>query len=172
MRPTRLALDDTKDFPVFAHALNWLNDNEAWVPDIIVHLRPTHPFRKTSDIDKGIKMLISDERADAVWSVGVPPVTPYKMFRTTKEGYLKPILKLGKKGDSYTWPRQKLPKAYNHYGQVDVVRYGTVMNKKSMSGKNILPLFLDDRQLVDIDSLLDWDFAEYLLRKGCITDEY
>ena len=167
MRPAELAQDNTLDLPVVEHALNWLKENENWQPDFIVHLRPTHPFRKTSDIDKGIEMLAADKEADSVWTVGKPPVTPYKMFHAN-EKFLKPTLTIAGQKETFSWPRQKLPATYNHYGQVDVARYETVMTKKSMCGENILPLFLEG-EVIDIDSLLDWEFAEFLISKGLIS---
>lgn len=168
MRPKELAEDSTQDYPVVEHALKWLKENENWQPDFIVHLRPTHPFRKTSDIDKGIEMLAENTEADAVWTVGRPPVTPYKMFHISHGGFLKPALIVAGEKESFNWPRQKLPVVYNHYGQVDVTRYSTVMNKKSMCGENILPLFLEG-EIIDIDSPLDWEFAEFLIQKGLLS---
>src|SRR3989344_675046 len=78
-RPADLAQDDSTDYEAFRHALNWLKENENWQPEFIVHLRPTHPFRKSKHIDQGIEMLNDNPKADAVWTVGVPPVTPHKM---------------------------------------------------------------------------------------------
>ena len=165
MRPAELAQDDTKDFPVFTHALEWLEKNENWKPDLVVHLRATHPFRKVSDINKGIEMLSDNAAADSVWTVGLPPVTPYKMFHVGSDGFLKPILTVAGEKESFNWPRQKLPKAYNHYGQVDVARYETIMEKKSMCGEKILPIVLEG-EVFDIDSPLDWEFAEFMIKKG------
>ena len=167
MRPKELAQDDTKDYPVFTHALEWLRDNENWKPDFVVHLRPTHPFRKTEHIDQGIEMLADHPGADAVWTVGIPPVTPYKMFFVGDDGFLKPALTIADEKETFTWPRQRLPKVYNHYGQVNVTRYETVMDKKSMCGENIFPIFLEG-EVFDIDSLLDWEMAEFLIKKGII----
>ena len=168
MRPADLAQDNTLDLPVVEHALNWFKDNENWQPDFIVHLRPTHPFRKTSDIDRAVELLAENKEADSVWTVGRPPVTPYKMFHVGENGFLKPALTIAGEKDTYNWPRQKLPQVHNHYGQVDVTRYETIMNKKSMCGDNILPIMLED-EAVDLDSILDWEFAEFLLSKGLLN---
>lgn len=168
-RPADLAQDHTPDYPVVVHALEWLRDNENWQPDFIVHLRPTHPFRKTSDIDKGIELLAENLEADSVWTVGKPPVTPYKMFHVGGDGFLKPVVTVAGEKESFNWPRQKLPAAHNHYGQVDVTRYETVMTKKSMCGDNILPIMLEEDEAIDIDSALDWEFAEFLISKGLLS---
>jgi len=168
MRPAELAQDHTQDYPVMAHALEWLKQNANWKPDFIVHLRPTHPFRKATDIDKAIEILVENPQADSVWTVGKPPVTPYKMFRVDSVGFLKPVLTIPGEKETFNWPRQKLPVTYNHYGQVDVARYETIMVKKSMCGENILPLFLEG-EVFDLDSLLDWEFAEFIISKGLIS---
>ena len=36
MRPSEYAQDHTTDYPVFRHALEWLKENENYVPDVIV----------------------------------------------------------------------------------------------------------------------------------------
>ena len=168
MRPAELAQDDTPDYPVVVHALEWLEKNENYRPDFIVHLRPTHPFRKVQHIDQAIEMLAENAQADSVWTVGVPPVTPYKMLQLGENGFLQPVLTLADGQTVFDWPRQKLPQIHNHYGQVDVTRYETVMHKHSMHGRNILPIFLE-KEIIDLDSPLDWEFAEFLISKGLLS---
>ena len=165
VRPRELAEDATQDLPVFQHAIKWLEENENWKPDFIVHLRPTHPFRKSEHIDLGVEMLAQNPKADSVWTVGIPPVTPYKMFLVGEDGFLKPALTIPGEKEAFNWPRQRLPKVYNHYGQVDVTRSETIMQKNSMCGENILPIFLEG-EVFDIDSSLDWEFAEFWIKKG------
>src|ERR671935_3179198 len=36
LRPAELAQDTSEDWPVFAHALGWLEQHEGWVPDLVV----------------------------------------------------------------------------------------------------------------------------------------
>ncbi|MBT3921890.1 MAG: acylneuraminate cytidylyltransferase family protein, partial [Nitrospina sp.] len=51
LRPSELAQDDTPDFPVFLHALEWLRANEDLSPDMFVQLRPTTPIRPSKIIE-------------------------------------------------------------------------------------------------------------------------
>ena len=51
MRPPEFALDLSPDIDVFRHALTWLRDNESYVPELVVHLRPTGPVRRIELID-------------------------------------------------------------------------------------------------------------------------
>ena len=164
MRPRELAEDDTPDLPVFQHALRWLKANEDYVPDIIVHLRPTAPFRKTEHIDAGIELLLKNEQADSVRSVCEPGQTPYKMWKM-KGGYLVPLLTLDRKGaELHNLPRQGLPKVYWQTASVDVARYKTIMEKNSMTGDPILPLIIDERYSIDLDSEIDFRLAEEIIK--------
>ena len=58
LRPKKISGDLSIDYDFIVHALNWLNKNENYVPDIILHLRPTQPNRKVEDIDKCINIFI------------------------------------------------------------------------------------------------------------------
>ncbi|HEY5670648.1 MAG TPA: acylneuraminate cytidylyltransferase family protein, partial [Anaerolineales bacterium] len=48
LRPDEYSQDNTPDLPVFQHALNWLEEHDGYRPEIVVHLRPTSPFRRVS----------------------------------------------------------------------------------------------------------------------------
>jgi N-acylneuraminate cytidylyltransferase len=161
MRPTELAGDATPDLPVFQHALNWLAENEGYVADIVVHLRPTSPLRKAASIERGIQALIDDPAADAVRGVVEPNQNPYKMWRIGDDGALTPLLDAGIP-EAYNQPRQSLPKVYWQNAAVDVVRATTIL-AGSMTGRRILPLVMDEIESVDIDTYHDFMVAEALL---------
>ncbi len=170
MRPAELAGDKTPDLPVFQHALNWLKDNEGYVPDIIVQLRPTSPLKSGTNIDKAIQLLIDHPKADSVRSVAPPPQTPFKMWtEDPKTGYLKPLLTKAfpavfkKLGSPYDMPRQILPPTLEYTGYIDVLRYNTIMRMHSMSGKKILPFRYEEWRGIDIDSMREMQYAELVL---------
>lgn len=159
MRPVDIALDDTPDLPVFKHALLWLKKNENYIPDIIVQLRPTSPFRPKGLIDRAIKLLLDNREADSVRAVMLSGQNPYKMWRMGKK-YLQPLLKLKGNPEPFNSARQKLPQIYWQTGHIDVIRYKTIMEQSSMSGQKILPINIQTQYLVDIDTDQDWKRAE------------
>ena len=59
MRPKQLAQDDTPDLPVIQHILQELKKHENYVPEYVVHIRPTCPLRSVSDIDSAIENIIN-----------------------------------------------------------------------------------------------------------------
>ncbi|MEW6558532.1 MAG: acylneuraminate cytidylyltransferase family protein [Elusimicrobiota bacterium] len=170
LRPSHISQDDTPDLPVFQHVLKWLKKNENYIPDIIIHLRPTSPLRKVEHINSGIKLLLKNKSADSVRSICEPNQTPYKMWKIIK-GYLAPLLniKSNKKVETYNLPRQKLPKVYWQTASVDVIRYDTIMKKNSMTGDKILPLYIDEKYSIDLDTELDFKIAEEIIKSGVIN---
>ncbi len=164
VRPDALATDDAPDYPLFEHALTWFKSNENYVPQVIVQLRPTSPLRPKGAIDAAVKMLSADNKADCVRTVILSQQNPYKMWRTG-EKYLVPLL-----GDAfpepYNMPRQKLPKTYWQTGHLDVIRYETIIEKKSLTGERVLPLIIEPKYCTDIDTPEDWEHAEWKLSRN------
>ena len=124
-RPADLAADDTPDYPLFVHALDWLEREENYRPDVVVQLRPTTPLRPHGLLDEAVRMLLNDPRADCVRGVTVPKQTPYKMWRDAADGYLAPLMNTDFP-EPYNMPRQKLPAAYWQTGHVDAIRTSTI----------------------------------------------
>jgi N-acylneuraminate cytidylyltransferase len=163
MRPAELGRDDTPDLPVFTHALKWLAEHENYLPDIVVQLRPTSPLRPPDLVDRAVDILLNNDSADSVRAIVPAGQNPYKMWRVTGRGQISPLIEDRGISEAYNMPRQKLPLTYWQTGHVDVIRYSTIMTKRSMSGESILPLILDPRYSIDIDTISDWDRAEWLM---------
>ena len=159
-RPKELARDEVLDWPVFNNVLEELEKDED-PPEIIVHLRPTAPFRKTSWIDEAIELLIDNDKADSVRSVSHPVNHPYRVFRINNNGYLESIM-----GHEHPEPfllrRQDLPHLYYYNCVIDVTRYNTIINKKTMTGDSILPYIMDTNDVIDIDTHRDLLIAKAL----------
>ena len=162
MRPAELAQDDSRDLGVFQHALLWLHENEGYSPELVVHLRPTHPVRRVERIDEAVRALAADPSADSLRSVSAPEQTPYKMWRVAG-GYLEPLLEVEGLPDAHSRPRQLLPEVWWQNGYVDVVRTQTILELESMTGVRILP-FVVDEPTVEIDYEDALKRAEELLR--------
>ena len=165
MRPAELAEDNTPDYPVVAHAVEWLYKNENWQPEIIVHLRPTGPLRTSQQIDNGVELLGLNKQADSVRSVNEPNKPPYKMW-TIRGKYMKPMFNSipGVK-EPFNAPRQILPKVYETNANLGVIWLKTIKRKKTIIGNKVLPLVIDDA-VVDIDTEHDFFIAGALLRRN------
>ena len=168
LRPAEYSQDETPDLPVFRHALQWLAEHEGYLPDVIVQLRPTSPFRRVRHIDRAVELLLERPEADAVRTVCIPFQNPFKMWRIDADGFMRPLMNIGSP-EAYNMPRQALPDVYWQTGYVDAAWAKTILDKNSMTGEKILPLIIGPEEWVDIDSPDDWRRAERLLESGEIT---
>jgi YrbI family 3-deoxy-D-manno-octulosonate 8-phosphate phosphatase len=166
LRPPEYAKDNTPDFPVFTHALSWLKENESYQPDLVVQLRPTSPLRPPECVDQAVQTLLDHPEADSVRGVIPSGQNPYKMWQITSQGRMNPLLTLPGIEEPFNAPRQELPQTYWQTGHIDAIRITTILEKNSLSGEIIYPLYIDPRYAVDIDTLRDWQRAEWIISQG------
>ena len=163
LRPAALAQDDTTDFPVFEHAIHWLEDHEGYRPDIVVQLRPTSPVRPKGLLEHAIRSLLEHRDADCVRAVTAAGQNPFKMWRCHGEDQpITPLLQVEGIAEPYNAPRQVLPSVCWQTGHIDVIRVSTIIEKRSLTGDVIYPLMVDPRYAVDIDNQSDWARYEAL----------
>ena len=150
IRPKELAEDLSEDIEVFHHALRWLKENELYIPEICVHLRPTHPIRKINDIDKMIEILMENPDIDSVRSVSKAQETPFKMwfFREDDSSEMVPVIK---SHELYNKPRQCLRQAFIQNACVDVIRSSTILGKNSMTGNKIYGYIMNYHYDIDTE---------------------
>ena len=167
LRPAELAQDNTTDMPVFVHALKWLEDVEAYRPEIVVQLRPTSPIRPEGLVDNAIQTLLDHHDADCVRGIVPAGQNPYKMWRFFGENKpLEQLLEVEGLREPYNAPRQILPTVYWQTGHIDAIRVATIAEKDSLTGDVIYPLVIDPKYTVDIDNLSDWAKYEAVIYGG------
>ncbi len=166
LRPAEFARDDTTDLPVFTHALGWLKKNENYQPDIVVQLRPTSPIRPPDCIDRAVQILLDHPDADSARGIIPSGQNPYKMWQVNMQGQMTPLISLPEHPEPFNAPRQSLPQTYWQTGHIDAIRVRTILEQGSLSGKVIYPLIMDPRYAIDIDTLRDWQRAEWLISQS------
>ena len=161
-RSRELAGDRVLDLPVFEHMLTYLKEEENYEPEIVVHLRPTSPYREPKWIDSAINLLVENPSADSVRSVSEPSQHPYRVFEI-KNKYLHPLMN-ERHPEPYLLRRQDLPKMYYYNCVIDVTKPSTIFNKKSMTGDKMLPYIMKREDSIDIDTPMDLEFAKVFLK--------
>ncbi len=170
LRPPELAGDKTSDYPVIAHALQWLEKEENFFADIVVWLRPTVPLREKGLIDRCIETLVR-KKSDSVRSVReVGRFHPYWMLKVGKNGLARSFLP-GKTIDRY-YQHQLLPELYEHDGYCDVIRSANIdrdcaptQTLTGMYGKKMAVVINHDgKPVVNIDTVEDFQLAEIMMK--------
>jgi N-acylneuraminate cytidylyltransferase len=165
-RPKEISRADSTELEAFEHALNWLKENEEYVPDLIVKLFPTSPFRTVESIDKAIKLMLANPQADSVRSVRLCSEHPYKMW-VIKDSRMRSFIPVEQKPkEAHTLSYQVLPKVYIQNACIDVTKPSNIWNKKSITGTEIIPFVMDEIESIDINTPLDFVVAEIILKKG------
>jgi N-acylneuraminate cytidylyltransferase len=118
-RPAEAATDTATDLQVFRHALLYLQER-GYMPDLVVHLRPTGPVRDVHLIERAINLMLRHPEADSLRAI---------------EGF----------PESHSMPRQRLPAVYHQNGYVDIVRPRTVIEMDSMAGQTVLPFVVEGK---------------------------
>lgn len=170
MRPDEYAQDYSIDLEVFTHALLWLRENEGYVPDLVVQLRPTSPIRYLHDIENCIGRMDTYPEADSIRIVTIAQHTPFKMWRVfTEERPMSPLMTLDGLADPYNQPRQSLPTIYWQVGTLDVIRPAVILEQRNMSGQAVFPYRIEPEQAIDIDDLYSFQRAEaYIAAHDCV----
>ena len=161
IRPKKYSGSTSQDIDFMHHALINCEKIYQLKFQIIILLRVTSPVRPKDIIERGIKMITDDPSASSLRAVTISYQHPYRHFTLNGqyiEGYETGVY------ESYNLPRQSWPKSYYSAGDLEIVRRETLLGG-SVSGKKIIPLILNDDDVVDIDSHKDWKIAESKFKK-------
>lgn len=163
-RPANLATDKAGSNDVILHALNFYKSKRNI--DALVLLQPTSPFRLVKHVKESLGLYNKD--VDSVMSVKITHANPYQLlYAQNKDGYIEKILK----GTDFE-RRQDLPKVFEINGAVYVFNPHSLTKQKISEFTKIKHYEMPDLNSVDLDTSLDWTWAEFLLEKKIIELDY
>ena len=152
LRPSELAGDNSTDIEFMEHAIDWIYQNEAEVPELFVHLRPTYPLRNHKLIDEAVLRMKQDPKATSLRSAHKADVSPFKWFRMKNESYFRPMYD-DMTLDDANKPRQSFPDVFIPDGYVDVLRTENIVLNDCVHGTCMIGFVVEDG--VDVDNLRD-----------------
>jgi CMP-N,N'-diacetyllegionaminic acid synthase len=168
-RPKEISQDTSTDIEYCLHAIEWLQENESYTPDLIIQLRPTSPLRTIKMIEDAIMIMINNSSYDSLRAISEPDHTPYKMWKLLEKNKMEQLLYLKDIIEPYNMNRQLLPKTYAQTGSIDITRTRTITEQNSMTGRNIYPYIIDEKYFIDIDTIESLELAELRMKRiDCI----
>lgn len=160
-RPDELASDTAGSYEVIMHALNYY-ESKGFHYDNVVLLQPTSPFRSKEDVEGCIAKY--DEGCDMVVSVKLASSNPYyDIFEEDTNGNL-----VISKGDGKITRRQEAPKCYEYNGAVYVINPVSLRSMHMNDFKKIRFCEMSEIHSVDLDTMLDWKYAELLIQEKLV----
>ena len=162
LRPVELAADESLDIGFVLHAMRWFA-GQGEDPDLIVHIRPTTPFRSPAVIDAAVTRFVDDGRATALRSVHEMSTTAYKSMEITADGVLRQLGSAGTDLDRANNPRQDFPTTYLANGYVDVLSAKFIRTTGLLHGDRVIPFVTP--LAVEVDTMEDFNLLEYHLER-------
>lgn len=159
VRPDELAGDDTPGIMPVLHAIEWLDKNEGYHPDLIVLLQPTSPLRTSEDIDSAFKLAV-EKNAESVVSVVPTPSHPHWMKRILPDGRMEDFIPQ----IQVPQVRQDLTDAYALNGAVYLARTDLLISEKSFYTPDTYAFTMPPERSLDVDTPWDLHLADLILR--------
>lgn len=154
VRPADLATDEAPGIAPVLHALEQL----PHVSNVLL-LQPTSPLRTSTDIDAIVGLRKQAGRESAV-SLTPSAKHPAWMYGLSDDQRLEPFLK-----SDGTTCRQQLPAAYVLNGALYLASRDFLLREQSFIAPDTVGYVMPSERSVDIDTPLDWQWAEFLMQQ-------
>lgn len=158
VRPPEMATDEAPKLPVIQHCFIEVEKLSGMKYDVLVDLDTSAPLRNIEDIQKTVAIL--EERKISNVITGAPArKSPY--FNLV-EVDAKGVVRLSKPPAQSIACRQDSPPCYDLNASIYVWRRHALLNSRSVFNEDTHLYVMPRDRSVDIDSEIDFEFAEYL----------
>lgn len=154
MRPAELAQDQTPGLDPVLHALAQLP-----IYDSVLLLQPTSPLRATADIDGCLQFAMARQTPSVV-SVSEPDAHPHWTYRLSAQQTLDRLIDAAPVAR-----RQDLPAVVALNGAMYFADAAWLHRSGGLVGPETLAYVMPRERSIDLDTPLDWKFAELLLKE-------
>ncbi len=165
LRPKELAQDRTPLISSTLHAMKFM-DSIGFISDIVIQLSPTCPFIKVSSIQKSIEHVLSVECESAVSLQKIEHEHPYRARKLMDNDYFENFIQTINVEAKQFHSRQDLPLLYCTSGGI-YTRKRHLLDKYNgedfAMGNLRKAVVLDEIESVNIDRMIDFQFAEFLI---------
>jgi CMP-N-acetylneuraminic acid synthetase len=166
MRPAELATDESPELESWKHALRYLSEVEGRLPEIFLSLPCTSPLRNQNDINSNLDCLI-ERQGDLAITVTPSSRNPY--FNMVKVESDRTV-SLAIASETNPFRRQDAPILHDITTIAYSARPNYILKTDSLLSGKVCASFIERDRAVDIDTEMDFEFAELLFLRGNQAD--
>lgn len=162
LRPASLATDSASTIAVVEHALHWFEQTYTYLPEQVMILQPTSPFRPSGLLARALAMLQTKEVGSVIACKEIHRDAT-SLFNL-ENGHLQPLdTQL-----AIQTRRQDIAPLLTPNGALYLCKTEVILGRKSIYAENTLPLVTDAYTSLDIDTATDWAMAEAFVKAGLV----
>lgn len=167
LRPNFLASDQAKCEDAVYHAADWVFQKDQQKFDYICMIQPTSPFTAAAWIHKAILQLEATPKASSI--VSVKETRPSSYYIEPLKEYLSEISqRIAQNG---LLRRQDEVKEITPSGNFYISRWEDFFTTKSFYPMDkTLAFFIESPYGLEIDEPIDFQFTDFLMKKGLMND--
>ena len=159
IRPAELAEDDSPEWLVWRHAVDYLENNGESDFSLIV-LPTTAPLRDQRDIDLCIAEFEGND-TDCVITVTEANRSPYfNMIKNDIEGFSSLVIS----PDAKVSRRQDVPEVFDMTTVAYVVSPAFIKSHSSLFDGRVRSVYIPKERAIDVDTPIDMKIAEFLFK--------
>ena len=161
IRPSELAEDDSPEWLVWRHTLDYIESTNQQIDGLIV-IPPTAPLRSSQDITNCI-LEFEKGNIDTVITVSNASRSPYfNMIKKNHEGFASLVIPPEKNISR----RQDAPEVFDMTTVAYIVRPKFVKESDGIFDGRVRSVNIPPERAIDIDTILDFEIAEFLYSKS------
>ena len=161
IRPSELSGDQSPEWLAWKHALKFFEKSQGYLPDVFLSVPVTSPLRSPKDIESCLHEF-SEHNVDAVITISESRRNPYfNMVELDKTGYCHPAINVKEKYSR----RQDAKEVFDITTVAYAVRPNFIYTCDRLFDGNIRAVQIPIERSIDIDTLLDFEIAEFIYQK-------
>lgn len=162
MRPVELAQDKSPELLAWKHAVETMEKQLGRPVDVLVSVPTTSPLRAPQDVEACLRMLL-DSDADIVITVTEAHRSPY-FNMVTLDADQNAKLAISPAGGVVV-RRQDAPIVYDMTTVAYAARGAYIKSTSAVLAGKVKAVVVSKERALDIDTLLDFEIAEFLMSK-------
>jgi CMP-N,N'-diacetyllegionaminic acid synthase len=170
-RPADLATDTTPSADVVMHAIVWLEEVAGERYDAVMLLEPSSPFARHVDLDNAVEMM-TQKGANLVVGMREVEVSSTLTGPLDQQGRITQIIDQIERRSALG--RQDAPREYTMNGALYLFRWDFFKKHKALykDREKSYGYVMDRYYSVEIDNMIDLQWAEFLVSKGYVDMSY